>query len=170
MKWQDWNSITAATAEMHHKPKNTVCDNTTILALLNSVFDDHWDNINLAHECMTINAGWVDYGENNLFSLKYTINWTCHCLTVGLMFPVSVMPPHLSSNTTRYVCPAHQIRDFPRQAFIFRWPYRILEEVFWFRLVFLGVVVFLFFKANRFDYFNAHFSWIFSLYQWLQYY
>lgn len=83
MMWHDWNSITAATAEMHCKLTvwNTVCDNTPILTLLNSVFDDHCDNINVVHECMTIKAVCVDYGEKTfLFSPKYVSNCTCHCL------------------------------------------------------------------------------------------
>lgn len=180
MMWHDWNSITAATAEMHCKLTvwNKVCDNTPILTLLNS--DDHCNNINVVHECMTIKAVCVDYGEKTfLFSPKYVSNCTCHRLTVGLKFPVSIMPAYLSSDIISYVCPAHWICDFPRQASIFKWPYYILEKgIFWLGLLFvLGffpfffagrVVVVLFFL--KLDCFNTHFSWIVSLFQWFQYY
>lgn len=60
------------------------------------------------HECMTIEAGCIDYGETNfLFSQKYVSNFTWYCLTVDLMSSVSSIPAYLSSNITSYVCPAH---------------------------------------------------------------
>lgn len=121
---------------------------------------------------MTIKTGCVDYGEKNfLFSPKYIGNCTCHCLTVGLMFPASIMPAYLSTNIVSYVCPAHQICDFPRQGSIFRWPYYIPEEVFsCFGLFFFFRGVFLILKQIWLHYLNTHFPWIFSLFQWLQYY
>lgn len=92
------------------------------------------------------------------------------------MLPVTIMPPYLSSNIISYVCPAHRICDFPRQASIFRWSYYILEEGFFGLLclvLFFGRgrgVVGVFLKQIWLDCFNTHFSWIFSLFQWLQYY
>lgn len=65
MKWQDRNSSTAATAEMHCKHKSVIKNNIDITEL----FHDHWDNIILVHECMTIKAVLVDYGEKtSIFS------------------------------------------------------------------------------------------------------
>lgn len=75
------------------------------------------------------------------------------------MFSVSIMPAYLSSNFTSYVCPALWIWEFPRQASIFRWSYYILVEGFFF-----------FLKQIWLHCFNKHFSWIFSLFPWLQYY
>ena len=105
-----------------------------------------------------------------LLSPKYVSNCTCHCLTVGLMFPVPIMPAYLSSNIIRYVRLAHWIRDLPRQASIFTWSYYyILEEEFF---VLVGCFQFYscFLKQIWLDCFNTHSSLIFSLFQWLQYY
>lgn len=66
MKWRDWNSSTAVTAEMHCKSKNSLWKQYWHNWI---VFDDHWDNISLVHECITIKAGCVDYEENNFYFL-----------------------------------------------------------------------------------------------------